>query len=168
MTNSWSSENLLCLPFELWLGDSNGQDGRKSRQNVIFFKFVVSRLESSRILFNLGTENFHDCLFKAGDVRSTLGRRNDVDERFLHGVVPGAPSKRDVHVTCSFDFRRHHVPRVIQHWNRFGERTVPGQTPHRRQCVVRCKELSELADAAGERELVLLGGFGTIIQHRER
>jgi len=153
--NRRSAEDLLGLPLELRLGETDRHNGGEPGQCVLLVQLVRAGLEPARGEIDLAAEHLQQSLLEAGQVRAALRRRDDVDEGAHRGLVAGAPEQRDVDAALALDDARGHLPAAVEHRHRLGEVARALQPPYVREGGIGRQEFGELADPPGMEEDLL-------------
>ena len=146
LTYRGCAQNLLGLTLELWFGQANREHGGEARQDVVLFELVIADLEFAGVGIHLSADGLQQCRFKTGQVRTTLGRGNDVDERAHGGVVADPPPECDIHFAHPFHVLQLSATGIVQNRDALREAALPLQPPHVRDRRVNGEELGEFGD----------------------
>ena len=94
---------------------------------------------------------------------SALWRRNDVNERFQGGVIPGSPAQSYINLAVSLNLARFHVALFIEHGYGFGEGCCAAQAPSVRYRIVVRQVIDKLDNSAIELEVANNGFTSALV-----
>lgn len=153
-------EDLLRLPLELGLGETDRQHRCQARQDVVLLDTlcrVLGRdLEASGVGLDSLAHDLEQTSLEAGQVRPALGRRDDVDEAAHLGLVARAPAQGQVDLAVARDLLGDHVPAVVEDRDGLLEAAGAGEVPRGGHRGVRREELDEVDGPAVVHEGLLV------------
>ena len=114
LTHRRRAKHFLGLPFKLWLSQADRDDRRQAGHDVVLFRLIFARFEAARVGFDRVAHGACEPVFEAGQVRTALRGRDDVDEGTHRGVVADAPAQGDVDVAGALDVLHGRVSLIVQ------------------------------------------------------
>ena len=150
-THLRGAQHLLGLPLELRLGQAHRHDRGQPFEDVVLGHRVLTGPQHA-----LGAQLFVDRLgqgpLETGDVRATLGRGDDIDERPDQRLISRAPSQRNGHVAGPLDILGGHMTLAVEDGHVLGEMPLAVQADDTRHSLIVGQVVDVFTDAALEAE----------------